>query len=119
MSDSLPSASPRAWYTGGAQSLGLSECQASLFGGLASITLGMPALFFWDQELAQPPRYILRVSECECENVCVCMRTQARVPLPLPGLKVALSHQTGGCPFPEPSWSLWVMPSHQHSEVQL
>ena len=117
MSDSLPSASPRAWYTGGAQSLGLSECQASLFGGLASITLGMPALFFWDQELAQPPRYILRVSECE--NMCVCMRTQARVPLPLPGLKVALSHQTGGCPFPEPSWSLWVMPSHPHSEVQL
>ena len=52
MSDSLPSTSPRAWYTGDVQSLGLSECQASLFGGLASITLGMPALFFWDQELA-------------------------------------------------------------------
>ena len=116
MSDSLPSASPRAWYTGGAQrkkGLGMSACQASLFGGVASITLGMPALF-WDQELAQPPRYSLRISECECERVCVCTRTQACVPLPLPGLKAALSHQTGGCPFPESSWSLWVMPSHPH-----
>lgn len=81
MSDSLPSASPRAWYTGGAQrkkGLGLSECQASLSGGLASITLGMPALF-WDQELAQSPRYILHVSDCACESACVCACTPKRV----------------------------------------
>lgn len=80
MSDSLPSASPRAWYTGGAQrkkGLGMSECQAFLFGGLASITLGMPA-FFWDQELAQPPRYSLRISDCECESVCVCASASPR-----------------------------------------
>ena len=101
MSDSLPSASPRAWYTGGAQrkkGLGLSECQASLLGGLASITLGMPALFFWDQELAQPPRYILHVSECECESVCVCVRAH-------PSTCAAASPRAQGSSLPS-DWGL-------------
>lgn len=43
----------------------------------------------------------------------------ACVPLTLPGLRLALSHQTGGCPSPEPSCSLRVMPSHPHLEVWL
>lgn len=67
MFGSSPSASSRAWYTGGAQRSvwGISECLASLFCGLASITLLMPALF-WDQELAQPV----------CDRECVCVRAR-------------------------------------------